>query len=66
MVYLKNMQGLIRLDLEGTGITDAGLESLKGNKNLKVLFIGGCKVSPLGVEMLEQKIPDLDMEGGPR
>ena len=43
--------------LSGTKISDAGLEHLKGLKNLKVLRLDRTKVTDAGVAELKKALP---------
>jgi len=45
------------LDLDGTGVTDAGLRHLKGRKKLCFLVLKNTAVTAAGVERLQQSIP---------
>ena len=45
------------LDLEGTGITDAGLGRLKAQKQLRFLVVKNAAVTAVGVQRLQQSIP---------
>jgi hypothetical protein len=48
--------------LDHTGITDAGLEHLKGLKNLKCLWIPGGHVSDEGLEKLREALPHCQID----
>ena len=60
---------LKRLDLEGTGLTDAGLGCLAELKRLEVLALQGTRVTMRGVEGLRSALPRceiaLDHASGP-
>ncbi|MHC4503152.1 MAG: hypothetical protein ACYTFI_07605, partial [Planctomycetota bacterium] len=45
------------LYLIGTGVTDAGLEHLKGSTRLKRLWLAGTRVTSAGVERLKEALP---------
>ncbi len=45
------------LDLEGAGITDAGLSHLKGRKKLRFLVVRKTAVTAAAVQRLQQSIP---------
>jgi hypothetical protein len=47
------------LRLAETGITDAGLEHLKGLANLRYLYLSETQTTDAGVQRLEQSLPKL-------
>jgi hypothetical protein len=51
------MTSLKLLALEGTKVTDAGLEQLKGLSSLAVLEVAGSQVTDAGVEALNKALP---------
>ncbi len=52
------MDHLDNLDLAGTGVTDAGLEHLKGLRHLGTLNLAGTKVTEEGVTKLWKLMPE--------
>jgi len=65
---LPNVSGLAKLEylnLYGTAVTDAGLEHLGGLANLKKLYVWETKVTLDGVRKLRERLPELDIIGGP-
>lgn len=55
------MTSLENLDLRKVGITDKGLEYLKGLRKLKEIYLKGTKVSDAGVRNLHQALPRTDI-----
>jgi hypothetical protein len=49
------MPGLFRLDLSGTNVTDAGLESLLRLQKLTTLGLSRTKVTPEGIARLKAR-----------
>jgi len=49
------------LDLTDTGVTDNGLEDLKGLAQLQLLRLDGTKVTDAGVANLQQALPHCDI-----
>ncbi|MDQ3329679.1 MAG: ribonuclease inhibitor, partial [Planctomycetota bacterium] len=62
---LAGLQKLEYLNLYGTNITDAGLEPLGGLAGLKKLFVWETKVTLDGVRKLRERLPELQIIGGP-
>jgi hypothetical protein len=52
------MPDLETLYLEGTRITDAGLERLASHKKLSFLMVGRTQVTPDGVARLQALLPE--------
>jgi len=52
------------LNLYGTKVTDAGLEALKGLKNLKKLYVWQTGVTDAGAAKLTAAIPGIDINMG--
>ncbi|HIG81025.1 MAG TPA: hypothetical protein EYQ62_05150 [Verrucomicrobiales bacterium] len=48
---------LVGLNLDGSKITDAGLEKLGGQEQLRWLGLAGTGVSPEGVAALRERLP---------
>jgi hypothetical protein len=48
---------LVGLNLDGSKITDAGLEKLGGQEQLRWLGLAGTGVSPEGVDALRERLP---------
>lgn len=65
---LANVAGLTKLEylnLYGTALTDAGLEHLGGLTGLKKLYVWETKVTLDGVHKLKEKLPQVEIIGGP-
>jgi hypothetical protein len=54
---LERLNELEAIDLQGTGITDAGLDHLRSLKQLRFLVLRRTKVTPAAVERLQQDLP---------
>jgi hypothetical protein len=54
---LPNLSKALVLDLQGTKITDAGLHSLQGLKNLRYFVVRDTQVSDEGVFRLQLELP---------
>ena len=48
---------LVGLNLDANNITDAGLEKLGGQEQLRWLGLAGTGVSPEGVDALRERLP---------
>ena len=48
---------VVGLNLDGSKITDAGLEKLGGQEQLRWLGLAGTGVSPEGVDTLRERLP---------
>jgi hypothetical protein len=60
MEYLKGMTRLQQfLVLNGTKITDAGLEHVKGMTRLQMLAVVGTQVTDVGMQKLKESLPTL-------
>ena len=60
-VCIRDMKGLVRLDLSGTRITDAGMPELKRHQSLKVLHLANAKrLTEAGLTVLAD-LPDLQV-----
>jgi len=64
--YLLSMGTLEEIDLGDTNITDALLDQLQGVKRLKVLAVGGTKVTPERVERFRKARPDCRIFWSPK
>ncbi len=53
------------LNLSGTGVTDTGLPSLMGLKQLQELNLSGTRITDEGVEKLRQALPMCQFRGVP-
>jgi uncharacterized protein (TIGR03067 family) len=49
---VKNIQGLIQLDLKMTKVTDAGVAELKNNQSLQYLNLRGTKITNVSIPLL--------------
>lgn len=59
--WIAKMQRLEELDLSRCGVSDAGLEALRGNKTLKTLWLtGNPKITDQGLSILAS-LPKLEM-----
>ena len=56
-----DLENVMRLDLEGTDITDEGLKELAKLQNLKELTLNGTKVTMSGVGELRKELPNCDI-----
>ncbi|HEX6987706.1 MAG TPA: hypothetical protein VF170_20165 [Planctomycetaceae bacterium] len=65
LANLAGMQKLEYLNVYGTNVTDAGLEHLGGLSGLKKLYVWETKVTLDGVRKLKQRLPELQIIGGP-
>ncbi|MEX1040789.1 MAG: hypothetical protein WDZ51_09175 [Pirellulaceae bacterium] len=54
--HLDPIQALEVLDLSGTEVTDLGLEKLRSHRQLKLLTLTGCPVSPEAIRALRQNL----------
>lgn len=57
LITMEELQQCNVLDLEGTEITDQGLQYLRGMKNIKALVVGKTHVTEEAVFRLQQSIP---------
>ena len=57
MAALEGLQGVQRLLLDGTGITDEGLKPLRRLAGLEHLNLTGTRVSDRGAADLSQALP---------
>lgn len=64
--HLVRMKSLETLDLGDTAVTDALLDQLEGLKQLKVLLVGGSKVSRERVERFRKARPDCRVLWAPK
>ena len=64
MKHLTGLSELRYLNLYGTAVTDAGLVSLGGLKNLQKLYLWQTKVSKSGATKLRQELPELQVDLG--
>ena len=51
------MEQLEEIDLSDTGVTDQGLETLQGARNLRHIYLGGSKTTAEGAERLRRALP---------
>ena len=65
LTHLAGLQKLEYLNLYGTALTDAGLEKLAGLAGLKKLYVWETKVTLDGVRKLKERLPELQIIGGP-
>ena len=65
LAHLGGMQKLEYLNIYGNNITDAGLEHLNSLSALKKLYVWETKVTLDGVRKLREKLPELEIIGGP-
>ena len=63
--HLAGLTKLEYLNLYGTALTDAGLEHLAALPNLKKLYVWETKVTLDGVRKLKERLPELQIIGGP-
>ena len=61
---LVSLKELRYLNLHGTNISDASLETIAQIKSLKSLYIWNTNVTAKGINQLEKKRPDLNIESG--
>ena len=54
--YLKELGKLVWLQLDGTRVTDTGLEHLKGLINLQTVSLSNTQVSDTGLEHLKEMV----------
>ncbi len=52
---------LVGLNLDGSKITDAGLEKLGGQEQLRWVGLAGTGVSPEGVAQLQKSLPNCNV-----
>lgn len=60
------MTSLEALSLDGTAVTDAGLEHLKGLPKLQSLSLAALPISPAAEERLRAALPQLKIQGTPQ
>ena len=60
--YVVGLDGLEELNLANTGVTDLGLVRIGGLKDLELLHLGGTQTSPEAIDVLQQKLPGLDVD----
>jgi hypothetical protein len=65
MVYLKDLNRLETLNLEGTRLTGVGLAQLKGLKNLRIIRLGESSVTGDGLAALKEltSLEELNLAG---
>lgn len=62
--HLRNLANLESLLLEETAVTEAGLlENLKGLERLQRVQLAGAQISPGGLQMLRQVLPNVHIVG---
>jgi len=57
-VHFRKLSQLRRLDLDGTQVTDSGLENLRGLTQLRDLNLNGTDVTDAGVQLLRKALPN--------
>ncbi len=62
MTLLKSLQNLVYLNLSGTQVSD--LTPLENLPNLRTLYLYNSMTTPLGLEQLQAKFPDLTIDTG--
>jgi hypothetical protein len=55
------LHGLVRLSLQQTTITDAGLKYLRGLNRLQKRSLEGTAVTDAGIQELQRALPGLDI-----
>lgn len=58
---LASLQGAVEIDLRRTPISDAGLTALSGIPALRRVFVGGTRVTGMGVAAFREKRPNVDV-----
>jgi hypothetical protein len=61
MKHLKKLVHLERLFLDGTDVTDAGLEHLKGLAELRILELYATQVTDAGAADLRKALPHCEI-----
>jgi hypothetical protein len=64
--HLMKMNGLEVLDVGDTAVTDKLLDDLTGMKSLKLLMVGGSKITPARVEQFRKARPDCRIVWAPK
>jgi hypothetical protein len=60
------LEGGVLINLNGSGVTDAGLEQLKGISNLQRLRLSDTKITDAGVAALTRSLPKCWCRAGRR